>query len=251
MTSFGNTPGMHLQDLILDTKKTASKEEKAEALKLLRVVVKNLSDPTKSQDAKYRQLRLSNPKVQSKLLPCPSAVEYMKAIGFTEVQDEDDGSKYLRIAMDKEVNVNHMQASLVELTNAIAMVDPDAAAARSGPPSRKSSFGADSVGGEEKKSPEGIIIRRSDSAMSAASAGTGSASTAGRMSEKQRARQLMEKKRQKEAEEAKEARKKTANLIKQDKYVRENDENWTSKQSAACVKEGSAINTFRDKFGEG
>lgn len=173
----------------------------------------------------------------------------MKAIGFSEVQDEDDGgSTYLRIAMDKEVNVNHMQASLVELTNAIAMVDPDAAAARSGPPSRKSSFGADSVGGEEKKTPEGIIIRRSDSAMSAASTGSG---TAGRMSEKQRARQLMEKKRQKEVEEAKEARKKTSKLIKQDKYVRENDENWTSKQSAACVKEGSAINTFRDKFGEG
>ena len=35
-----------------------------------------------------------------------------------------------------------------------------------------------------------------------------------------------------------------------DKYVRENDENWTSKQSAACVKSGSGINTFRDKFGE-
>ena len=172
----------------------------------------------------------------------------MKAIGFDEVQDESDGSRYLRVAMDKEVNVNHMQASLVELTNALAMVDPDAAAAKSGPPSRRSSFGADSVGGEEKKSPEGIVIRRSDSAMSAASA---SSSTTGRMSEKQKARQLMEKKRQKEAEEAKEARKKTSKLIKQDKYVRENDENWTSKQSAACVKEGSAISTFRDKFGEG
>ena len=35
-----------------------------------------------------------------------------------------------------------------------------------------------------------------------------------------------------------------------DKYVRENDENWTSKQSAACVKSGTGINTFRDKFGE-
>lgn len=214
-------------------------------------MVKNLADPTRAQDSKYRQLRLSNPKVEGKLSPCPSAVDYMKAIGFVEVQDENDGSKYLRIATDKEVNVNHMQASLVELTNALAMVDPDAAAAKSGPPSRKSSFGADgadSVGGEEKKTPEGIIIRRSDSAMSAASA---SSSTTGRMSEKQKARQLMEKKRQKEAEEAKEARKKTSKLIKQDKYVRENDENWTSKQSAACVKEGTAINTFRDKFGEG
>ena len=35
-----------------------------------------------------------------------------------------------------------------------------------------------------------------------------------------------------------------------DKYVRENDENWTSKQSAACVKSGDGISTFRDKYGE-
>jgi len=40
----------------------------------------------------------------------------------------------------------------------------------------------------------------------------------------------------------------TLNMI--DKYVRENDENWTSKQSAACVKSGDGISTFRDKYGE-
>eukprot|EP00561_Arcocellulus_cornucervis_P012026 CAMPEP_0185803306 /NCGR_PEP_ID=MMETSP1322-20130828/2548_1 /TAXON_ID=265543 /ORGANISM="Minutocellus polymorphus, Strain RCC2270" /LENGTH=251 /DNA_ID=CAMNT_0028499171 /DNA_START=34 /DNA_END=789 /DNA_ORIENTATION=+ len=245
--------GLHLQDLILDTKATASKEQKAEALKLLRVVVKNLGDPTKSQDPKYRSLRLSNKKVEEKLLPCPSAIAYMKAIGFDEVTD-DDGARYLRIGMDKEVNVPHMQASLVELTNAIKMVDPEAKLPASGPPSRKSSFG-EASSGEEKKTPEGIVIRirRSDSAVSTASSVASSSSTGGatgKMSEKQKARLLMEKKRQKEREDAKEARKKTAKLIKQDKFVRENDPNWTSKQSAACVKEGSAISTFRDKFGE-
>ena len=220
-------------------------------LKLLRVVVKNLGDPTKSQDPKYRQLRLSNKKVEEKLLPCPSAVAYMKAIGFDEVTDETDGgARYLRIGMEKEINVAHMQASLVELTNAIKFVDPDAKLPASGPPSRKSSFGDGS--GEEKKTPEGIVIRLSDSAVSTASsvASSGSTGVTGKMSEKQKARLLMEKKRQKEKEDAKEARKKTAKLIKQDKYVRENDANWTSKQSAACVKEGSAISTFRDKFGE-
>ena len=218
------------------------------------MVVKNLGDPTKSQDPKYRQLRLSNKKVEEKLLPCPSAVAYMKAIGFDEVTDETDGgARYLRIGMEKEINVAHMQASLVELTNAIKMVDPDAKLPASGPPSRKSSFGDES--GEEKKTPEGIVIRRSDSAVStassvASSSASGSTGVTGKMSEKQKARLLMEKKRQKEKEDAKEARKKTAKLIKQDKYVRENDANWTSKQSAACVKEGSAISTFRDKFGE-
>jgi hypothetical protein len=36
---------------------------------------------------KYRQLRLSNEKVQAKLLPCMSAVEYMMAIGFAKITD--------------------------------------------------------------------------------------------------------------------------------------------------------------------
>ena len=72
----------------------------------------------------------------------------------------------------------------------------------------------------------------------------------GHVSEKEKARILLEKKREREIQEDKEARRKTSTLIKQDKYVRENDENWTSKQSAACVKSGSGITTFRDKYGE-
>mmetsp|Transcript_28700 Transcript_28700/g.38119 ORF Transcript_28700/g.38119 Transcript_28700/m.38119 type:complete len:245 (+) Transcript_28700:183-917(+) len=208
-------------------------------LKLLRVVVKNLADPVKAQDPKYRQLRLSNEKVQAKLLPCPSAVDYMKSIGFTEVTDAD-GSQYLRIDISKEVNVVHMAASLTELSNALEMVDPTAATAKKAPPSRASSFG------EEKKTPEGIIIRNTLSSVSSSS----SSSVTSSMSEKQKARILLDKKRQREAEEAKEARTKTSALIKQDKYVRENDDNWKSGQSAACVKSGDKISTFREKYGE-
>uniref|UniRef100_A0A7S4KCB2 PUB domain-containing protein n=1 Tax=Odontella aurita TaxID=265563 RepID=A0A7S4KCB2_9STRA len=250
MSSFGNSPGMHLQDLILDTKATATKEQKVECLKLLRIVVKNLADPLKSQDPKYRQLRLSNEKVRAKLLPCPSAKEYMKAIGFAQVTD-GDGAEYLRIEADKEVNVVNMQASLVELTNAVEMVDPNALSggkkspANSAPPSRSSSVG--SFGGEEKKTPEGIIVRRSDSALSTSSA----SSSTGKMTEKQKARLLMEQKRKREQEEAKEARARTSAQIKADKYVRMNDPNWKSGQSAACVKSGTGISTFRDKYGEG
>jgi len=242
MSSFGNAPGMHLQDLVLDTKATATKEQKVECLKLLRVVVKNLSDPLKAQDAKYRQLRLSNEKVRAKLLPCPSAVEYMKAIGFAEVTDSD-GSQYLRIEAGKEVNVVNMQASIVELTNALEMMSPNSlSSASSAPPSRSSSTGS-LASGEEKKTPEGIIVRRSDSSLSASSSG-------GRMSEKQKARLLMEQKRKREQEEAKEARARTSAQIKVDKYVRQNDKNWKSGQSAACVKSGTGISTFRDKYGE-
>lgn len=190
-------------------------------------MVKNLADPQKNGDPKYRQLKLSNPKVKAKIAPCPSALEYMKALGFAVVTD-DDGEEYLRIEHSKAISIPDMEASLAELNNALEMLSP------------RETFQ------EEKKSPEGIIMRQSPSL----SAASGSGGATGQLSEKQKARLLMEKKRQRENEEAKEARRKTSDLIKQDKYVRENDENWTSKQSAACVKSGSGINTFRDKFGE-
>ena len=218
---------MHLQHLILDSKATATRDEKVAALKTLRVVVKNLADPQKNADPKYRQLKLSNEKVKAKLSPCPSAIDYMKALGFSVVIEED-GEEYLRILSSKRISASDMEASLAELNNAIEMLVP-----------KESSFA------EEKKTPEGIIIRQSSSVST-----TTSGTTTGRMTEKQKARMLMEKKREREAEEAREARRKTSSLIKQDKYVRENDDNWTSKQSAACVKSGSGINTFRDKYGE-
>ena len=135
---------------------------------------------------------------------------------------------------------------------------------------------------EQKKISERNSIQQSSS-FSAASSGV-----TGPISEKQKVRLLMEKKRQRENKKDKEAQRKTSNLIKQDeylskalhtisllsiyftlwtiltlivwlsrkkswcvdKYVTENDENWTSKQSAACVKSGKSINTFRDIYGE-
>eukprot|EP00970_Alexandrium_tamarense_P005947 scaffold996_cov190-Alexandrium_tamarense.AAC.22 len=191
------------------------------------------ADPIKNADPKFRQLKLSNKKVKADLTPCPSAIDYMKAIGFVVVV-EQDGEEFLRIISEKAVSVSNMEASLNELNNAIELLQPN----------KTESFS------EEKKTPEGIVIRQSSSISTATTATASSSSVAGRMSEKQKARLLMEKKREREAEEAKAARKKTADLIKQDKFVRENDENWTSKQSAACVKSGSGINTFRDKYGE-
>jgi len=222
--SFTATPGMHLQHLILDSKAVATRDQKVACLKTLRIVVKNLADPLKNTDPKYRQLKLSNEKVRAKIAPCPSALDYMKAIGFV-VSTDRDGEEYLRIESSKTISIPDMQASLAELNNAIEMLAP------------KDPFA------EEKKTPDGII-RQQSSSLSA------SAVTTGKMTEKQKARMLMEKKRERENEEAKQARRKTSNLIKQDKYVRENDENWTSKQSAACVKSGGSINTFSEKFGE-
>mmetsp|Transcript_700 Transcript_700/g.1288 ORF Transcript_700/g.1288 Transcript_700/m.1288 type:complete len:251 (+) Transcript_700:155-907(+) len=249
MTSFANAPGRHLQDLILDTHAVATKEQKLACLKMLRTVVKNLSDPKKSNDPKFRQLKLSNPKVEANLTPCPSALEYMKAIGFDIVHDENDGEEYLRMKEEMKIVLSDMEAALCELNNAVDMVSLS-------PPSSSSSSSS-SPFGQEKQTSEGnystTMLRSQSSTLSSASGASASSSssiTGKIMSEKQKARLLLEKKRQQEAEEAKKARQRTSKLIKQDKYVRENDENWTSQQSAACVKSGTGINTFRDKYGE-
>ena len=207
--SFAETPGMHLQHLILDTKAVATKDQKVACLKTLRIVVKNLADPLKSTDPKYRQLKLSNEKVQAKISPCPSAIDYMKAIGFVIVNDVD-GEEYLRIESSTTISTSNMVASLAELNNAIEMLQPS---------KDQSTFA------EEKKTPEGIIIRQQSSMASTSNssssngAAASSSSTTGHMSEKQKARLLLEKKREREAQEAKDARKKTSNLIKQGEFV--------------------------------
>jgi hypothetical protein len=229
-------PGVHLQNLLLDL--ISTKEEKVSCLKTLRTVMKNLADPTKNKDPKYRQLKLSNAKVKATLSPCPSALEYMKAIGFIVVVQQDDAGllveEYLRL--DKQIMaITDAETSLAELDHAITMIVPD--------------------GGINNNRPE-IMVSRAISApviissSSSVSNVNSSSTIPGHVSEKEKARHLLEKKREREVQEAKEARRKTSDQIKQDKYVRENDDNWTSQQSAACVKSGSGINTFRDKFGE-
>mmetsp|Transcript_16902 Transcript_16902/g.24783 ORF Transcript_16902/g.24783 Transcript_16902/m.24783 type:complete len:237 (+) Transcript_16902:143-853(+) len=231
----GNNPGMHLQDLILDTKIVATNDQKAVCLKLFKVIVKNLADPVKSKDPKYRQLRLSNEKIRSKIFPCsPSSVDYLKSLGFSE-QVDTDGSAFLRIDEGFSVDVDFMSSALLALQNALKMVSLDINTAGSG--KRTTS------GEEEKKSPEGIISSSTNKRLAISS-------TSGKMSEKQRARELMEQKKKREAEEAKKIRKHNVAMLRRDKYVRENDENWKSGVSAACMKSGNGIETFRDRHGE-
>lgn len=185
-----------------------------------------MADPVKSQDAKYRQLKLDNAKVREKLFACPSAKDYLKAIGFVEAEEED--VSVLRVHGDIDFVV--MQASLQEVSNGLDMVAPTDGRAPAFKKHRSSSFE-----GEEKKDED--VVGMPLAAVS-------------KMSEKQKARLLMEEKEKRESEEAKLHRKRTSALIKADKYVRQNDENWTSQPSAACVKTGDSISTFRDRHGE-
>ena len=61
--------------------------------KVLKIVTKNLADPVKSKDEKYRQLKWQNDKIQQKLVPCqPHALAYLQALGFTNSNNDDEGT---------------------------------------------------------------------------------------------------------------------------------------------------------------
>ena len=64
-----------------------------EALNVSAVILGNLADTTKRHQPKYRQLRLSNKKIQ-KLWACSSAARYLTEVGFAE---EEDG-QHLRVS---------------------------------------------------------------------------------------------------------------------------------------------------------
>jgi hypothetical protein len=111
-------------------------------------------------------------------------LEYLKAIGFRTILE--DAEEVLRI---DNVVTSDMEAVMFELNNALEMV---------------TTLGGDNVG-EEKK----VEYERTTSTVSTSS------STTGKITEKQKARMLMEKKEQEEREEAKRARKQTREQIKQ------------------------------------
>mmetsp|Transcript_40869 Transcript_40869/g.49765 ORF Transcript_40869/g.49765 Transcript_40869/m.49765 type:complete len:237 (+) Transcript_40869:46-756(+) len=201
----------HIDDLVNNPKLAATLTQKQVCLKLLKVIVTNLNDPIKSKDPKYRQLRVSNEKIKNKLLPCPPALPYLQSLGFVAVAKEGtDENEFLRI---DAIDRQILSTALLDIDVAIRSLS-------------------------------------SPSASTTSTSAAPSSSPTEKLSEKQKARQLLEKKRQHEAIEDKRARAKNVALLRRDKYVRENDDNWTSGVSAACAKSGSGISTFRDRHGE-
>jgi len=187
-------------------------------LKLLKVVLKNLADPAKAQDIKYRQLRLENEKIKSRLAVHPPAMEILKSVGFVESQQPNQETAQpeaiLVIAEPTSIVTTQVQTSLQHVTDALATMTAATAATTTTHATAK------------KPAPDE------------------------KLSEKQKARRLLEQKKEQEREQAKLQRKRNVELLKRDKFVRENDENWTSGVSAAAGKSGSSISTFRDKYGE-
>ena len=193
-------------------------------LKVLKVFTKNLLDPVKAKDEKYRQVRLDNCKIQQTLVPCnPAAVEYLHSLGFTPAASSDDQVLRMETMIDAEV----MAAALTAVQQAL-----------------------ETLGVVKANNPPTTLQHQPSSSSTLSSSSSATTNSTERLTEKQKARRLLEAQRQAELAQAKQSRKKTAALIQQDKYVRAKDENWTSGPSAAVHKAGNAIPTFRDRHGE-
>jgi PUB domain len=182
---------------------------KAETLKFLTVILKNL---LKSDDVKYRQLRLGNAKIQ-RMTSHVAVMGYLlsSSIGFEHVQE--DGGEYVLKIRSEPVR-DSLERALVDATDALGSV-------------------------------EGLIPKTVSTSSSSASLSGMEAP-----SERQKARMLRDEAERIEREVAREERKRTVHQIKTDKHVRENDPNWKPSVAAAVAKAGDTMSTFRDKFGE-
>ena len=177
------------------------------------MIVKNLLDPQKSQDAKYRTLKLDNPKLQSKLFSIAFVRDWLvDGIGFVEEE-----TQCLTITVEQCSNLSPtilqvLQQSLSSLGSSGSSVNNNIVNHNNNNNKKKAV--------EEK------------------------------LSEKQKARRLWEERQKLEKLREKEERKKNLAMLRQDKFVRENDANWKSGVSAACAKSGTGLQTFRDRHGE-
>jgi len=217
--SYGSSPtNTYVQRLVNDV--TISTTQKTDCLKTLSVVVKNLLDPAKSQDAKYRTLKLDNAKLQQKLYSIGYVKDLLKVIGFVQ-QTGPEGGPVLTLPLDA-LRVDRLQTFSNELAQAsqtVAMSNPTT-----------SSSSSSSLQPTNKKP---RVLDDSN------------------LTSKQKARILLDEKERLDKLRAKEHRQKNIDMLKQDKLARATDPNWKPKVSAACAKTGSGLQSFRDRHGEG
>jgi len=90
-----------------------SNTQKAECLKIVSTVLKNLNDPARASDPKYRQLRLENTKIKQNLAQHAPIMSYLQMIGFAIVTE--GGGRFFRIEQPEEAN---MRAALTQITAA-------------------------------------------------------------------------------------------------------------------------------------
>lgn len=204
----------------------------------MRVILKNLADPIKSQNRKYRTLKLSNPKLIDTLwsIPYIRMEWFEQTLGFTtQMEDNEEVLILTQLPSSSPVLLSSIYHPLqTSLDTALQLVDKE---------SPKTT--ADLTEGANKK-----LKQEQDSTMTESQQQQQPQPLVETLSEKQKARRLLEQSKAMEQKRAKEERMKQLQLLQQDQHTRMNDPNWKPGLSAACAKSGTSISTFRDKYGE-
>jgi hypothetical protein len=84
--------------------------QKTDALKTARVLISNAVDPAKSQDPKFRRLKLGNAKLQQKIFSIPVMMELLQFVGFEHQSVEGEACLVM-----KDGFTEPCQACLVDL----------------------------------------------------------------------------------------------------------------------------------------
>lgn len=232
--------------------------QKHDCLKTLAVVLKNLIDSSKGGVAgetglKYRTLKLDNAKLKARLF-CTSSSS----------NPNDDNCCVRDLLLDRSLVGMSMASTGTSLT--LTMTDAPSptirdviglkvlpaisTAQRDIATKMETASGNGGSGSATKKAKltEHNDNRRTTDAVVSSSASSFVPSNE-RLSEKQKARILMEEKERIEKEREKAYRKATRAKIAADKLVRQTDENWKPSVSAAADKTGTGLLSFRDRHG--
>jgi hypothetical protein len=195
------------------------------------VVLRNLVDPIKSQDVKYRTLKLDNAKLHQKLFSITYMRDLLGVLGFCESTNADGVSCLMM--EDQKVASSQTQTTVTGCLEELVQTQENLTTEPTNKkPKVQSQSQAQSMAVDEQPAK---VFYHGD---------------LDKLSEKQKARRMLAEKEKLDKVKAKEHRKKNLALLKADKVTRETDPNWKPGVSAACAKSGTGISTFRDKYGE-
>jgi len=231
-------------------------------LKTLAIVLKNLFDPSKGGadgDAglKYRTLKLDNPKIKARLF-CSSQTTVRdlltdaSLVGMTIASSSTPSSAPGSEEDDLLVLQKAPSASAVDVLSLRVLPAVTTAQARIGSQLEAASGGtaAAAAAANHSKKPRLGSTRTNGEGTTTTTTTTTPSVPFEQLSEKQKARRLLEEKKRLEKEQDKLHRQTTRAQIRADKHVRLHDENWKPTVSAAADKSGTGLQTFRDRHGE-
>jgi len=220
----------YIQKIKEDT--ALSLTQKHDCLKTLAVVLKNLvgvqkgAGPDIEAGLKYRTLKLDNPKLKARLF-CASGVRelFLEHVGMVA-----DGNTLVLWEVPSE---GLRETILLKILPAVTVAQLEIANNLDSSPSSSKKAKLTEHNNNNNNNGGRVAVAPLE-----------------KLSEKQKARLLMEEKQQRERDREKAFRKETRAKIAADKLVRQTDENWKPSVSAAADKTGTGLLTFRDRHGE-